>query len=117
MAQNRSGVAAQAAGAGGGPGNGTAADKVLELLKNELKLDGRDMAYLYDYLSSALYRAEADEAEVKLTMSMEACQCRRRGDCTAATYLTPREAIALALRLIAAAEAAISNERKIVESI
>ena len=117
MAQQGQNVAAStAAGAGGGPGNGTAA-KLLEYLRSELKLDERDMTYLYDYLSSALYRAEADEAEVKLTMSMEVCQCRRRGDCTAATYLTPREAIALALRLIAAAEAAISNERKIVESI
>ncbi|MFP3192885.1 MAG: hypothetical protein RXR02_07220 [Thermoproteus sp.] len=116
MAQQGQNVAAQAAGADGGPGNRTP-DNVLELLKAELHLDERDMAYLYDYLSSALYRVEADEVEVKLTMSVEASQCRRRGDCTAVTYLTPREALALALRLIAAAEAAISNEKKIVESI
>jgi hypothetical protein len=116
MAQQGQNVAAQAAGAGGGPGNRTP-NKVLELLRSELGLDERDMAYLYDYLSSALYRVEADEVEVKLTMSVETSQCHRRGDCTVVTYLTPREALALALRLIAAAEAAISNEKKIVESI
>jgi len=115
MAQQGQGMAAQAAGASGGPGNGTPTDKVLELLKGELRLDERDMAYLYDYLSSSLYRVEADEVEVKLTMSVEeVSRCRRRGDCTVSTYLTPREAIALALRLIAAAATAISNERKMV---
>jgi hypothetical protein len=116
MAQQGQNMAAQAAGARGSLATESPADKVLELLRSELHLDERDMAYLYDYLSSSLYRVEADEVEVKLTMSVEASQCRRRGDCTAVTYLTPREALALALRLIAGAEAAISNERKIVES-
>jgi hypothetical protein len=116
MAQQGQNMAAPAAaGAGGGPGNRTP-DKVLELLRSELHLDERDMAYLYDYLSSALYRVEADEVEVKLTMSVEVSECRRRGDCTAVTYLTPREALALALRLIAAAEAAIINEREIART-
>jgi len=91
-------------------------EKLLQLIKEELQLDERDMAYLHDYLSSALYKAEPDEAEVKLTMSVEESQCRRRGDCTATVYLTPREALALALRLIAAAEAAIRNEREIVRT-
>ena len=108
-------VAVEAAGAGGGPGNGTAA-KILEYLRGELELDERDMAYLYDYLSSALYRVETDEVEVKLTMSVDVSECRRRGDCIATTYLTPREAIALALRLIVAATAAIHNEREMVRT-
>jgi len=83
---------------------------ILNMIIDKLQLDSKTSAYIYEKLNDSGFAYDIDGVEVVFSLAAS-CKCKE-DDCTATTYLTTSEAIAVALRLIEYAAKAYEKEKE-----